>query len=488
MPQLLIILVFLLISAQEMLGLTRAVPEGSAWSVVWWTLALQASLCLPAWGVAARCGRVVDRTGSIRAVRTGERVSLLLRWASVAMHGVAIYALGWVGAVREIVGDLVLVDELLCALPVLGVWVFSWWMIEPLERRLHEALILRKLDTGAPVYPVLSRGGFVWMTVRHQVLVLVVPMLAIMAWSESVERWARAHWGAGDHSGDWRVAVAQLAGVAVAMAVMPSALVKIWDTAALGPGELRDRVAALCASARVRVRGVLVWRTNGRVVNAAAVGLLRPLRYILLSDALLDHLSQRQVEAVAAHEIGHVRRRHMLWLGVVMLATLLGVSAAADGAVEACRHTRALAFVGAIPQEALGTWLLGVIVIVALVVFGFVSRRFEWQADAFAAQCLSTVPDAAQDAVATAPGTVTPEAVAAMTSALGAVAGLSGMERHRFSWRHGSIATRQRKLMNLIGRPIDRLAIDRQAMVIKVVALVVLAGSIAWAAWGGGTE
>jgi len=476
MPQLLIILVFLLVSAPEMLGLGQAAPALGVGRVAAWTVGLQVALCLPAWAVAAGCVRAVDRTGSMRAVRLGERVSLLLRWTSVGVHAGTIFGLGWVAAVRSISGDLVLVDEVVAVLPVLGVWVFSWWMIEPLERRLHEALILRKLDDGAPVYPVLTRWRFVWMTVRHQVLVLVVPLMAILAWSETLERWARGHL-AGGGAGDWRLAAAQLVGVGAAMMLMPPALVRIWDTATLGPGDLRDRVADLCSRARVRVRDVLVWRTNGRVANAAAVGLVRPLRYILLSDALLDHLTSRQVEAVAAHEIGHVKRRHMLWLGVVMLATLLGASSVMDAALESARHVPATALLASLPEAMLTPWVLGVIVGASIVVFGFVSRRFEWQADAFAAQSLS-------EGEGNTAGVVTAEAVAAMAGALGAVAALSGAERRRFSWRHGSIASRQRRLIALVGRPAHRLAIDRQAGMIKLAALLVLAGSIAWLAWG----
>ncbi len=479
MPQFLVILVFLLVSAPEMLGLPGSLPAGDLVPAIAWTAGLQAALCLPAWAVAARCVRIVDRTGSLRAVRLGDRAALLLRWASVAMHGAAVLALGWVGAVRELVGDWVLLDEFIAVLPVLGVWTFSWWMIEPLERRLHEAVILRKLDDGDPVYPVLSRWQFVWMTLRHQVLVLVVPLLVILAWSESVERWASTNLPESGE-GDWRLAAAQLAGVAVAMMLMPPALVRIWDTAALGPGELRERVAALCALARVRVREVLVWRTNGRVVNAAAVGLLRPLRYILLSDALLDHLSAREVEAVAAHEIGHVKRRHMLWLGVVMLATLIGASSAADAALEAARRVPVLSAVASLPDFLLAPWILGAIVAALILVFGFVSRRFEWQADAFAAQSLSATPGAGDAAGA---GSITPEAVAAMAGALGAVAALSGTARHRYSWRHGSIATRQRRLARLVGRPAGALPIDRQSVIIKAASLLVLAGSIAWIVW-----
>src|SRR5690606_31987071 len=68
---------------------------------------------------------------------------------------------------------------------------------------------------------------------------------------------------------------------------------------------------------RVRFREVLLWRTFGGMVNAAVMGMLAPLRYILLSDALLEHLPAEQVEAVMAHEVAHIRKRHLVWLLVL---------------------------------------------------------------------------------------------------------------------------------------------------------------------------
>ena len=44
--------------------------------------------------------------------------------------------------------------------------------------------------------------------------------------------------------------------------------------------------------------------------------MVRHVRYILLSDGLLDQLRPRAVEAVMAHEIAHVRRRDP-WIRVL---------------------------------------------------------------------------------------------------------------------------------------------------------------------------
>jgi Zn-dependent protease with chaperone function len=185
-----------------------------------------------------------------------------------------------------------------------------------------------------------------------------------------------------------------------------------------------------------------------------------------LTDALLESLPTEQVEAVLAHELGHVRRRHMLWLGAGALAAVLLTAGSAKWAVETWA-----------PAWGASAWVEGVITAaglgVALLVFGFVSRRFEWQADGFAVQHLSGQRPGGATAVVSA------EAVAAMSGALDAVARLNNIPRGRFTWRHGSIADRQRRLAALVGQPADRLAPDRIARRLKLLAAAAVIGAAA---------
>lgn len=57
------------------------------------------------------------------------------------------------------------------------------------------------------------------------------------------------------------------------MAVSPLLMRFVWDAVPLGPGRLRDRLMAICERAGVRVRGLLVWRTHGTMLNGVAMGL-----------------------------------------------------------------------------------------------------------------------------------------------------------------------------------------------------------------------
>lgn len=232
---------------------------------------------------------------------------------------------------------------------------------------------------------------------------------------------------------------------------------------------MRDELKSLARDAGVGVREIWVWPTDGLVANAAVMGVLPGLRCVMLSDCLLESMPRAQIHAVMAHELGHVVRRHLVWmiavvLGCWTLASLLitplaqemyerMAAAAADDSQSAVLHGAALARDAAV--LALG-----------LVAFGFASRRFERQADTFAVQLLSEREDRRE---------ATPDAVDAMVGALGSVALLNHVPPSRSSWRHGSIAWRQDYLRRLTGADHRALPIDSLVAALRWGSVVVVA-------------
>ncbi len=89
---------------------------------------------------------------------------------------------------------------------------------------------------------------------------------------------------------------------------------------------LRERLTRLGERAGTRVRGVYEWKLSekSKKANAALTG-MGSTRRIILSDTLLEHYSDDEIEAVLAHELGHHVRRHIL-KSILMQAgvTLLG--------------------------------------------------------------------------------------------------------------------------------------------------------------------
>lgn len=450
----------------------------------------------------ALASRRLTRRGWAGSLPFADHLLTASRVGTLLWHIVAVYALGWLDAVRAIIGNLVGVDELLAAAPALMVVAGGWWSAYPIDRALRDAVLIRSLDQGLPLHPPLSRRRFVTMHVRHQLLLVLVPIAVLSTWSEwthglltgLIDR-AHAPQLRPDSWYDRFAAfvydlpdpallhtVAQLAALAVVLSLMPVVMRFVWDTTPLPEGPLRDRLLALCARHAVGVRNILVWRTGGSMANGAVLGLFAPLRYVLLTDTLLERLPDSQLEAVMAHEVGHVRRRHIPWLVAALLAAL-GASFTLAALAGSALHALASGFAwphvpgaGVAVETALAVAALAM----GIGTFGFVSRRFEWQADAFALQHLSGL-STARRAAPTESATIAPHAADDMADALRSVCALNHIDPHRASFRHGSIRRRLHNLRQLVGRPARTLPIDRIVLALKAVTAVVLAALLALA-------
>lgn len=467
MFQVLVITVFLSLAVREAFGrpLLQEVA-GESWRA--WAIGVgvggPALFWLIAHLVTVACARGLDRRGRANLVALADTSIVGSRHAMCAAHALAVIGFGWLDLVRAWVGDVVLADELVACAPVLAALSGGWWSMAPIERRVREAMMIRRLDAGGDVRPHPSRWRATWLGVRMHVLLLVVPLALIHGWNEA----AQAAWtqvgpdeaAEGPEGARLIALAAQLAGVVVVLALTPPLLCWVWGTVSLPAGPLREMLEALCRRYRVRVRDIRVWRTDGTMLNAAVIGVLRPLRYILMTDALLEHLSDAEVEAVMAHEVAHVKRRHMIWLALGMFTTLLTVGVATGFAAWALgvqpTSRTSPAFL-AVQAGSLAVSAAGV-----LLVFGFMSRRFEWEADAFAARHISESEGA---------GVVTPHGAATVVSALQGVAEMNHVPVHRSSWRHGSIASRQRRVLSLVGRTFDQLPVDRVARRVRAATL-----------------
>ncbi len=79
---------------------------------------------------------------------------------------------------------------------------------------------------------------------------------------------------------------------------------------------------------------ILLWPTGCRMANAAVVGLFRYGRKLLLTDALLQRLNDRELCMVVLHELAHCVRYHA-WIRmlptIVAVAMLLGAMTSLSG-------------------------------------------------------------------------------------------------------------------------------------------------------------
>jgi Zn-dependent protease with chaperone function len=319
---------------------------------------------------------------------------------------------------------------------------------------------------------------------RQYLLVLLVPLLALLGLVDVV-----AHvWGPLDEG---PLAAVLSVALVVGATLLAGPWVRIcWRTAPLPDSELRRRLEALADRAGIRVGEILVWRTNHTIANGCMIGMLGPLRYILITDALLLAMAQtpEEAEAVFAHEVGHVKHHHTLLyaglaMGGVALAFLAGQAAAAVTASLWLAD-------GAAAAVMLAYWWLG---------FGFISRRCELEADLYAAratQCpqACSPPDAGSRAchgVALASRAAAPvepqdvewpvgavaggpcwHRVMVFTNALARIARLNGSAETARGWRHFSVARRRAWLRGLAENPAAVARFERRLRRIKRVALV----------------
>lgn len=444
---------------------------------------------LVVWVQAIRRLKRLQTTGLLmhanRAMRAGHRVRTL----GVVVHTATLLTLDQLTMVRQIVGDLILVDELLTTMPVLAIFIWSWWVTQPVESLLREATLLRRLDdpVGAGLERMPSRSGAVWLRIRQEMLFIVVPVVLLLGMGETISMLAygltladpafRIEHPQAPLPPGWTAAVPEwmqtqkaatllagpmmLLGAGVLLSLFPLALRWLWGTVQLGAGPLRDRIEARLRSCGVRVQRLAVWPTGAGGLggaNAAVVGFVPPLRDMLFTDVLLEGLTLPEIEAVTAHEAAHLRQHHAIWLALAVLGS---------GSLGGLLATQVALGIG-LPGQWIGSLGGGVAIASAVGVVLLVSRRFEWQADAHAARSMATDG---------------PYGPMAMADALIRVAMLNGVDHRKPSWRHGSIALRCRRLSRLQELGVQKLGIDRSVRVLKVAILLSLVAAVTSAAW-----
>ncbi|MBL8886574.1 MAG: M48 family metalloprotease [Phycisphaerales bacterium] len=413
----------------------------------------------------------LDRTGRSRNIALAERLLSFGRAVVVGIHAYAIIELGWIQTARQLSNNLPVLRELVTALPPLVAFVILYWAYAPIQRRIREALLWRHLHQGVPLLPDRSRGALVWEHIRHSILLGLIPLLMLTAWRHIGEYAALLqHHNLSDWL-EWILILWQVSGVFVVLAVSPYILRFVWDTVPLQGGQLRESVESVFSRNQVSAREVLVWQTSSGILNGALMGIIPRARYVLFTDALLQVLPLRQVEAVAAHEAGHGRLHHLPWLlGATIVASLVGAT------------VFSIAFEVVRPEESWYITAIGLLCSAGLGFFalGFVSRRFELQADAFAAKDLSRFQPPIEVGAPPLPAStqVTHESAASMIDALETVSRLNGVSPERFTFRHGTVRGRQAHLASIVGVPLASLPIDRAVTRLKLATLAAAAAVI----------
>lgn len=175
----------------------------------------------------------------------------------------------------------------------------------------------------------------------------------------------------------------------ILMVIAPVVIMPLFNKfTPLPPGPLREGLLALGERAGFRARDIQVMdgSKRSRHSNAFFTGLGR-FRKIVLFDTLVRQLEPDELESVLAHEIGHYKKGHIpktlaLSLGASLpVFWLVALLAKKEG------FARAFGFAPGdiVPVFLLVSLLAGVVSFWFSPLFHLLSRRHEYEADAFAA-------------------------------------------------------------------------------------------------------
>lgn len=434
--------------------------------------------------VMRRTLRLLDRHAEDPGLGQGHfnRNASLCQFLLGALHSALLLCTHWMVFCRRtpLIGDWPAVGGLLAVTPFLIGAVLLWLALFPADRAVRQIAVEVFLDRSRPVQPAWSLGQYLAFNLRHQILFILIPMALILLVRDVVARNERSlnMLGISAHLPDLLLGLA--AGLVAVLA--PLMLRYIWLTQSLGAGPLRDKLTALSRRLRVGYRDILVWHSGGMMVNAAVMGIFAPLRYVLLTDAMLSQMDDTKIEAVFGHEIGHVKRHHILYF---LLFSLISGCILTVFTI----HTRGLDHLA----YQLAATALGLLLAFKWgVLFLWISRKFERQADLFGVRTLELagVPCQLPCALHGSPGEVRsnppPGAVCATAAnlfgdTLNEVAVLNGMAPEANSLRHGSISSRSRFVQGLAADPAATLRFEKAVGWVKTAILVLAIASSLWA-------
>ncbi len=449
----------------------------------WWASVAAIDVYLVVNAILAYSNALVT-LGGVRAARRSRGGRIIHVTARVWLIGGA-GAVMWMGFGRLVMetlglGDFPLVGEMVILSPFIAALITSWAFEYPIYRASRRraarapAYVSDQTEPQTPPKPaVWSFGEYLSYNIRHNLLFIAVPISLIILLTDAF------HIYLADAIPPPARAPATVAAVGLSVGLVflaaPLMIARIWRTEPLETGPLRQDLENICRALKLRFRELLRWNSGGVIANAGVMGLVGPVRYVLLSDGLLEHMDRRGIRAIFAHEAGHVINHHVFY------GVMFAVSAAG-----ACFFAGELAGVLA-ERMAWPAYTAQIVSVMCLLLawgfgFGYISRRFERQCDVVAAWLAGmqkTCPGQIAQRARGEPRTITLEGASVFARSLHQVAQLNGIPIRRRNWRHGSIANRIDYIMDLAERSGDSGQIDRTVRRLKSVLLLAAAAFVA---------
>ncbi len=165
---------------------------------------------------------------------------------------------------------------------------------------------------------------------------------------------------------------------------------KIWNCKPLKPGYTRSRIENICKKAGLAYSDILQWDLfGGNMMTAGVMGFVGRFRYLLVTPALVNVLSDEELDAVMLHEIGHVRKYHMVFY-LLFFAGFMACNFVFFEPVMLLLYLlepvyKLFAWIGTeratVHPILISMTMIGAFILYFRFIFGFFMRNFERQAD-----------------------------------------------------------------------------------------------------------
>lgn len=264
-------------------------------------------------GIVARwleVAKSIFGSSQIPMVRHGQ---MLLVWFWCAIQPVFIIASGWLGVIETFSG------------------ASTWRCLQLIFLLLPSWLVLLSIGLGCFIgrscqpqakldgRPAIQFWRWYWVHSAHTWLLPFATAVMVACITDFTGVLAYSLPGIGLQG-----SIAATLLLSIGVTVLSPHLFAILIRASAMDAGIEQRVKCVWEFENHRAPRILFWPTGCRVANAAVVGMVGFGRKLLLTDALLQRLSERELDMVVLHELAHCIRYHA-WIRLLPTLGTIGL-------------------------------------------------------------------------------------------------------------------------------------------------------------------
>ena len=168
----------------------------------------------------------------------------------------------------------------------------------------------------------------------------------------------------------------------------PIFITRVWDCKPLEDAELKNSLISFSRSQGVKFKNILSWNAlNGGLITAGVIGLLYPFRYLMITPELMNLLDKDELLGVTCHEVGHVKKKHMLYYFMFFLGFVILIAGIQPWIYLFFSTSFGFQLYLSMSDKTFSIFWVLIIVLLLIFylrfIFGYFMRNFERQADMF---------------------------------------------------------------------------------------------------------